>query len=609
MTQLNQHEAGEEKNVQSGDAASVNDATSVNNEVLTDREILRERRRRRMAAYGAGVKSDSDQSVNGDNDQSAENAEASEAETADAGVLNAGDARQIGGNPEQNAGSAENKSSESDGSLTDGDAASAETEMTARQKRKVERRARIAEIAAERADRAAIRRRRRTQKMLNNMKPEVRKSADDDSDDEPVVPISNFAKSVSDRRAEASQEDEVSESSGDSEQLQNDGASDGIQNFIKQKLLVLWSLVKRFAEKNPRSAVILFFTLVPALITFLYAVLIYDSMYVSKTTFTIQSNTTEKSFDFGASSLLTAGVNKDLHVVYAYIKSVDLFNDLDSELNLKEHYQHHDPVSTMPSQPTIMDIEEYWDGVTTVKIDADSDIMLMTVRTYDPEFSKLLADTVLRKIDNLVNTMNAHALEDSIKLAKREVKEAEDRVRSIAEKIRIYRDEHEYIDPKTEAGSTMGIVSTLESEIAQKKAELAEKLGYMRSNSQEIITLERKIASLENQVKELRSRISSSGKYVDQKSMSKSVAEYEKLELEYQFAQKILESVRTTLEVTRQQSLSKNKYLVKIDEPKIPDESLWPRPFKAASLVMAISFLLILGISLIVSAVMEHLGI
>ena len=599
MTQLNQPEAGDNKTVQNGDPASVN------NEVLTDREILRERRRSRMAAYEAAHNSGSEQSVNGDDVHQPLNTETAEAETADAG-----DAQQIGGNPEQIAGSGETRTSETEGTETDGDVASAETEMTAKQKRIAARRARIAEIAAERADRAAVRRRRRTQKMLNNMEPKVRKS-DDDSDDEPIVPISNFAKSVSDRRAEVSQESEASESRGVSEQRHSDGAgaSESKQNIVKQKLLVLWSLVKRFAENNPRSAVILFFTLVPALITFLYAVLIYDPMYISKTTFTIQSNTTEKSFDFGASSLLTAGVNKDLHVVYAYIKSVDLFNELDSELNLKEHYQHHDPVSTLSSQPTIMDIEEYWDGVTTVKIDADSDIMLMTVRTYDPEFSKKLADTVLQKIDNLVNTMNAHALEDSIKLAKREVKEAEDRVMTIAEKIRIYRDEHEYIDPKTEAGSTLGIVSTLESEIAQKKAELAEKLGYMRDNSQEIITLERKIASLEAQVKELRSRISSSGKYVDQNSMSKSVAEYEKLELEYQFAQKILESVRTSLEVTRQQSLSKNKYLVKIDEPKIPDESLWPRPFKAASVVMAISFLLILGISLIVSAVMEHLGI
>ncbi len=421
---------------------------------------------------------------------------------------------------------------------------------------------------------------------------------------------------------EAAQQDEISQNasavagvpvpSGDtcvSGLGENSKKYEKILEIIKEKSAVAWELMKRFAKTNRRSTVILFFTLVPALFTFLYTALIYDSMYVSKTTFTIQSNTTEKSFDFGAASMLTAGVNKDLHVVYAYIKSLDLFNELDQKLNLKEHYQHHDPVSSMPSDPTLTDIEEFWDDVTSVKIDADSEIMQMTVRTYDPQYSKLLADNILARVDNLVNTMNAHALEDSIKLAKREVKEAEDRVKDLAEKIRVYRDEHEYIDPKTEAGSTMGIISSLESDIAQKKAELSEKLGYMRSNSQEIVTLKRKIESLEKQVKELRSRIASSGNIMDQKRMSKSVGEYEKLELEYQFAQKILDSVRTSLEVTRQQSLSKNKYLVKIDEPKVPDESLWPRPFKSACVVMAISFLLILGISLIISAVMEHLGI
>lgn len=438
--------------------------------------------------------------------------------------------------------------------------------------------------------------------------------------------ISSFAKSVSESKAEESQILENMESEETNKQIaqikhtETDSNCMEKEENVKQRLIAiwaaakvklhfLWSVLKKFVENNRRSSVILFFTLIPALVTFLYAVLFYDPMYISKTSFTINSNTTEKAFDFGVTSLFAAGINKDPHIVYAYIKSLDLFNDIDKEIHLKEHYQNHDLVSTMPSNPTMTDIEEYWAGVTTVKIDADSDIILMTVRSYDPEYSKLLADTILKKIDNLVNTMNANALEDSIKLAKREVNEAENRVKNIADKIRVYRDEHEYIDPKTEAGSTLGIVSNLENEIAKKKAELTEKLGYMHSNSQEILILERKIASLEEQVKELRSKIVSNGKQIDQKSMSKSVAEYEKLELEYQFAQKILESSRTSLEVTRQQSLSKNKYLVKIDEPKIPDESLWPRPFKAACIVMAISFLLILGVSLIISAIMEHLGI
>ncbi len=158
----------------------------------------------------------------------------------------------------------------------------------------------------------------------------------------------------------------------------------------------------------------------------------------------------------------------------------------------------------------------------------------------------------------------------------------------------------------------MGIITTLEGEIATKKAELSEKLGYMHKDSQEITNLQRRIESLEEQVKELRAKLATNAKNNNteaQVSMSKSVAEYENLELEHEFALKLLQSSLTGLEMVRQQSLAKTKYLIRIDEPKVPDESLWPRPFKAAIIVLIISFFMMLGISLIISAVMEHLGI
>ncbi len=385
----------------------------------------------------------------------------------------------------------------------------------------------------------------------------------------------------------------------------NTSVLEGVRRFFQA--------LKDFARTNKRSSVIIFFTLVPTLCTYLYTALIYDPMYISKTAFTIKASTMEKSAEMSISPLMGAAVNKDLFIVYAYIKSLDLFNELDGDIGLKKHYQHHDPVSSMPAEPTLKDIEDYWDNVTEVKIDSDSEIVTMSVRAYDPAYAKLLADTILSRIDNLVNTMNANALEDSMKLARQEVEKSKARVKAVSDKIRIYRDKHKYIDPSTEAGSTLSLISTLEAEIASKKAELYEKQGYMHPDAQEIVNLNRRIEALEEQVLELRGKIVSATGVPNagdsQFSVSKSVGEYEDLQLEHTFAQKLLESSLSTLENVRLQSVSKSKYLVRIDEPKVPDESLWPRPFTSASIVLIISFMLILGLSLVVTAVMEHMGI
>ena len=80
-------------------------------------------------------------------------------------------------------------------------------------------------------------------------------------------------------------------------------------------------------------------------------------------------------------------------------------------------------------------------------------------------------------------------------------------------------------------------------------------------------------------------------------------------DIEYQFAQKILEAALNNLDATRQLSLSKSKYLVTIDNPKIPDESLWPRPFVATMVTFVVTLFLLSAVSLLISAIKEHMGI
>ncbi|WP_274968195.1 hypothetical protein, partial [Succinimonas amylolytica] len=367
---------------------------------------------------------------------------------------------------------------------------------------------------------------------------------------------------------------------------------------------------------NYKLAALLAFIFMPAVLVFLYTIFFYDSMYIASSTFTIKSNGNEKVNELASQvSFFGGGDNKELYTASAYVLSLDMFYELDANLNLIEHYSTHDIVSSLSENPTQSEIENYWKSVIEVKVDTESELMQLQVRSYSPEFSQKLSQAILSELDIFINKMNDKITQDSIKLASIEVEKAKQDIETISERIRKFRDQNTFIDPSSEATNLLSIISNLENIITQSKAELAQKRAYLREDSVDVISLKNKISSLEQEVSSLRSRIARNNVGVSSDNgslgtvLSRTLSEFEQLNLEYQFAQKVLAAALNNLETTRQHSLSKSKYLVTIDNPKVPDEALWPRPFFATIITFVVTIFLLSAVSLLISAIKEHLGI
>ena len=86
------------------------------------------------------------------------------------------------------------------------------------------------------------------------------------------------------------------------------------------------------------------------------------------------------------------------------------------------------------------------------------------------------------------------------------------------------------------------------------------------------------------------------------------VGEYEDLTIEAEFAQKQLVTAMSALESARVHEVAKSRYVVAFQQPTLPDESLYPRPFLFTAYVL-IGALLLLGLgSLITASIREHAG-
>ena len=350
--------------------------------------------------------------------------------------------------------------------------------------------------------------------------------------------------------------------------------------------------------------------LLPTVAVFLYYLLWASPMYVSQTRFAIRSADSSGGGLDIASALLrsSSSTGADAHIVVEYIQSLDIINDIDKELGVDLHFSDkgHDVFSRLTNNPTQDEQLRYWKWAVIPALDQDTGIITLETKAYSPEMAQKIAAAVLARSEALVNTMNLRAREDAVSLAQSEVQRAEARVRKAQEAMRNFRDAHTLLDPRVTAAGLQGVVTELEGEAVKLRAQLAEAQSFMRSSAPATKALQTRLKAVESQLDQEKQRLA--GLRSQEGNLNAVVGEYEDLTIEAEFAQKQLVTAMSALESARVHEVAKSRYVVAFQQPTLPDESLYPRPFLFTAYVF-VGALLLLGLgSLITASIREHAG-
>ena len=351
--------------------------------------------------------------------------------------------------------------------------------------------------------------------------------------------------------------------------------------------------------------------ILPIVIVLCYFLFFASPMYISHTAFAIRSAETgavSAGTDIASVFLKSSSSSNDVYILEDYIKSLDLARRIDASLNFIGHYadSSHDIISRLWKNPTQDELMTYWQKVITPELDPDTGIINLRVRAYTPEMAQKLSQAILSASEALVNAMNERARHDAVELAREEVSRAEERVRHAQSAMREFRDTHNLIDPKSTAAGLQELVTRLEAEATTLRTQISEAKSYMNAEAPLLKSLNQRLAAVEKQLGEEKLRVA--GQSTVQGNLNSLVAEYEDLTIEAEFAQKQLVSAMTSLEQARIQQMAQSRYVVAYQQPTLPDESLYPRPFLFTLYVFA-ALLLLLGIvSLVWASIREHAG-
>jgi capsular polysaccharide transport system permease protein len=362
------------------------------------------------------------------------------------------------------------------------------------------------------------------------------------------------------------------------------------------------------AGLSPLRRRLLLWVGLPTLAALVYFGVLAADMYQSESKYTIQGTEIQGGGSLGsligALSVGGASGEFDARAVQEYILSRDVLRRLDSEQGFIRHHQEDaiDWVARIPADATFEEAYEYYDRLVDVRYDSQSGVSTLMVKAATAEDAQRFAHAILGYAEQMVNELSERARLDRMEFARTEVQAGEQRLGEARQAILELQREGEEIDPVESASAVFNIRSQLDVELSKARAELSQMESFMQPDSHRVQELKQKVASLEAQIARENLKLVDS----QSQSLSASIARFEPLVLEKEFAEKAYESALASLEVARTEAAQQHRYLAIIVTPSAPDEPTHPRRILGILTVLALTLVAFGIISLMIAAAREH---
>ncbi|ANH73286.1 chain length determinant family protein [Ralstonia insidiosa] len=346
---------------------------------------------------------------------------------------------------------------------------------------------------------------------------------------------------------------------------------------------------------------------VPTVLASVYFGFIASDIYVSESRFVVRSP--QRQSQSGSLSALLQGTGfsraqDDTYPVIDYIESRDALKELNQGNYILDAYGNRGDLLSRFLRQFDDSFESLWKyynkRVVAVEFDTTSAITTLQVRSFTSQDAVKINESLLELSEHLINRMNERAAKDMVQFARGEVETATSKAKDAAAALAAYRKSNTVFDPERQSALQLQQVTTLQAQLFSAQTQLSQLQAIAPQNPQ-IPVLKTNIAAVEKQIQE-----ATGGVTGGKGSLSDKAANYTRLQLDSQFADKQLASAMTALESARAEAQRKQLYLERLVQPNQPDVAIEPRRLKRIFEVFALGMIAWGVLSLLVTGVREH---
>jgi capsular polysaccharide transport system permease protein len=310
--------------------------------------------------------------------------------------------------------------------------------------------------------------------------------------------------------------------------------------------------------------------------------------YASTVAFTVRSEDVSSPSDFlgGLAPALTgAGSGSDSDILYEFIRSQALVERIDEQLELRNFYSppsDQDPVFAFDPDGTIEDLTTYWQRMVRISYDASSGLMELRVLAFNPTNAQTIANSIFDQSTAMINDLSASAREDATRYAREDLDRAVERLKKSRESLTAFRISSEIVDPAADIQGQMGLLNLLQSQQVEALIEFDLLNNSTREGDPRLEQARRRIEVIEARIREERQKFGVGGGD-NNTSYAETIAEFERLAVDREFAEQSYAAARVGFDSARTQANRQSLYLAAYITPTLAERSQFPnKPFLVA---------------------------
>ena len=275
-----------------------------------------------------------------------------------------------------------------------------------------------------------------------------------------------------------------------------------------------------------------------------------------------------------------AGVGvSDSDILYEFITSQQLVETLDASLDLVAMFSkpETDPVFGYDRSGTIEDLHDYWERMVRVTYDDGAGLITVRALAFAPDDARAIATGIFEESARLVEDLSAIAQDDTTEFARLEVERAVERLKGARERLTAFRSETQIVDPTADLQGQMGLLSTLEAQLAEALISADLLRESTRDSDPRIQQAERRIAVIEARIagERLKLGVGHSGRQGG--DYATLLSEYERLAADREFAEQAYTAALGTYDQALAEARRKSRYLAAYIKPSLAQSSQYPK--------------------------------
>jgi capsular polysaccharide transport system permease protein len=353
--------------------------------------------------------------------------------------------------------------------------------------------------------------------------------------------------------------------------------------------------------------------LLPTALSIFYFGFYASDIYVSESSYVVRSPSQKSVGQTGLGAVLqgAAGLSgfarapDDVHAVSEYIMSRDGLDQLQEKLDVRawwsaatvDFLQRFDPLEWDSSLEKLF---EYYPRRVSVLVDDKAGITTLTVSSFSAEQASSINSLLISEAERLVNVLNERGRNDLIRFAQSEVQLAEDKAKAAALELSEFRNTQAVVDPEKQTMLHFEQIARLQEELIRTRGQLTQ-LRVFAPDSPHPPALELRAQTLEQEITAETEKITGG-----ENSLASKAAEYQRLQLEREFADRQLAVAMAALETARNEAQRQQLYLETIDKPNQPDEAIYPKRLRGMFTTLLLSLIAWGILSMLIAGVREH---